>query len=145
MPPDTAISAIAHSIQLAVAPVFLLTGIAGTLGVMANRLARVVDRARVVETLLIEERPNHLPLVMELDVLMRRSRIVSWAIGLCTATALLISTVVAVLFLSAFFAFDMAPVVAALFIAAMIAFIAALLLLLREILLGTASLRFGSR
>jgi len=41
--------AISHAIQLAIAPVFLLTGIAGLLGVMANRLARVIDRARMFE------------------------------------------------------------------------------------------------
>lgn len=40
---------IAHVIQLSVAPVFLLAGIGSILGVMANRLARVVDRARILE------------------------------------------------------------------------------------------------
>jgi len=34
------------AIQLALAPVFLLTGIAGLLSVMAGRLARIIDRAR---------------------------------------------------------------------------------------------------
>jgi hypothetical protein len=44
--PDAGPGVIAHAIQLAIAPVFLLTGVAGLLGVMANRLARVIDRAR---------------------------------------------------------------------------------------------------
>ena len=40
---------IVHAIQLAVAPVFPLSGIAALLGVMASRLARIIDRARVLE------------------------------------------------------------------------------------------------
>ncbi len=42
-------STITHSIQLAVAPVFLLTAVAGMIGAVAGRLARIIDRARVVE------------------------------------------------------------------------------------------------
>ena len=49
MPDGGALTGIAHAIQLAIAPVFLLTGIASLLGVMANRLARVIDRGRVLE------------------------------------------------------------------------------------------------
>ena len=37
---------IGHAIQLALAPVFLLTGIAAMLGVMTGRLARIIDRGR---------------------------------------------------------------------------------------------------
>ena len=48
-PTSDAMPLIAHAIQLAIAPVFLLTGVAGLLGVMANRLARVIDRARNFE------------------------------------------------------------------------------------------------
>ena len=42
-------SAITHGIQLAVAPVFLLTAVSGMIGAVAGRLARIIDRARVVE------------------------------------------------------------------------------------------------
>lgn len=49
MPPESGLTEIAHVIQLAVAPVFLLTGVAGILSVLTNRLARIIDRARVLE------------------------------------------------------------------------------------------------
>jgi hypothetical protein len=49
MPPHEGVPIIQQAIQLSIAPVFLLTGIAGLLGVMANRLARIVDRARALE------------------------------------------------------------------------------------------------
>ena len=49
MAPNESGPIIQHAIQLAIAPVFLLTGIASLLGVMANRLARIIDRARALE------------------------------------------------------------------------------------------------
>jgi hypothetical protein len=90
---DIEISPIAHVIQLSVAPVFLLSGIGAMLAVMTNRLGRIIDRARLIGP----------------------------AITLCTATALLVSTVIAVLFLSAFLHFDASVSVALLFIASMLA------------------------
>lgn len=50
---DSSISALAEIIQIAVAPVFLLAGIAGFLNVMSGRLGRIVDRGRVLENKII--------------------------------------------------------------------------------------------
>jgi hypothetical protein len=49
MPTSQAVPMIQQAIQLAIAPVFLLSGIAALLVVMTNRLARIVDRARDLE------------------------------------------------------------------------------------------------
>ena len=46
---DPSAGIMSHAIQLAIAPVFLLTGIAGLLAVIANRLGRIIDRARSLE------------------------------------------------------------------------------------------------
>ena len=46
--PDT----VSHGIQLAVAPVFLLTAVSGMIAAVAGRLARIIDRARNVDCLL---------------------------------------------------------------------------------------------
>jgi len=66
------------------------------------------------------------------------------AITLCTTTALLICTVIAVLFLSAFVSFDTSIPIALLFIAAMTTFFFGLLWFLREIFLATSNLRIRS-
>ena len=145
MTAEPSISAIAHIIQLSVAPVFLLAGVGALLMVMTNRLARIVDRARVIEARLPGE-PDSTgtgPIHAEMLTLERRARNISLAIGLCTTTALLVSSVVAVLFLNAFFSYNTSTAIAIMFIAAMLTMIAALILLLREVLLGTATLRFG--
>jgi hypothetical protein len=138
--------AVAHAVQLAVAPVFLLTGIGAILAVMTNRLGRVIDRARVLEEKLEEASPESLAtLRTDLAVLSRRAKLNGRAITLCTTTALLVCTVVAVLFLSAFLGFDASILVALLFIAAMLCFFLGLLCFLREIYLATMNLRIGAR
>lgn len=138
--------AVAHAIQLAVAPVFLLTGIGAILAVMTNRLGRIIDRARVLETKLDNASPKLLiAFRTDLAILSRRAKLISRAITFCTTTALLICMVIAVLFLSAFLNFDTTIPVAVLFVAAMASFFLGLLWFLREIYLATISLRIGPR
>lgn len=138
--------AVAHAIQLAVAPVFLRSGIGAILMVMTNRLGRIIDRARVLEERLDNASTElHPALRTDLTTLSRRAKLISCAITLCTATALLVCTVIAVLFLSAFLRFDLSIPVALLFIAAMLAFFLGLLWFLREIYVATMNLRIGPR
>lgn len=138
--------AIAHAIQLAVAPVFLLTGVGAILAVMTNRLGRIIDRARVLEANLEGASPKLVTTFRtDLAILSRRAKLISRAITLCTTTALLICTVIAVLFLSGFLRFDATIPVAVLFIAAMVSFFLGLLWFLKEIYLATVNLRIGPR
>jgi len=136
---------VARLIQLAVAPVFLLSGIGAILAFMTNRLSRMIDRAHLEARLDAGSPAAVVVLQTELAVLSRRAKLVSRAITLCTTTALLICTVIAVLFLSAFVRFDTSIPIAVLFIAAMTTFFFGLLWFLREIFLATASLRFRTK
>jgi hypothetical protein len=145
MAQDSGITAIAHVIQLAVAPVFLLSGIGAMLTVMTNRLGRVIDRARLLESQFDASGANAAAVHSELATLSRRAKLANRSITLCTITALLVCAVIAALFLGAFLSFDASVPVALLFVAAMLAFFAGLLSFLREIFLATASLRIGIR
>jgi hypothetical protein len=146
MQPDVRISAIAHVIQLAIAPVFLLTGIASLLGVLTNRLARVIDRARLLEGHLPDLTGEYKLVVRDdLGMLSRRARHINRAISLCTTAALLVCVVIAVLFVSAFLSQDLSRLIAALFVIAMACVIAGLVSFLREVYLATQSLRIGPR
>lgn len=138
------VSDIAHAIQLAVAPVFLLTGIGAMLGVMTNRLGRVIDRARVLEVRL-ENAPDGdaAALKTHLKILSRRAKLINLAITFCTMTALLVCSVIAVLFLGSLVRFDISVPVSILFILAMVLLVMGLLWFLREVFLATASLRIG--
>lgn len=134
-------------IQLAVAPVFLLTGVGSMLAVLTSRLARIIDRARAMEDRHQSATDPDLRLRLHRDlmVLSRRSRLVSRAIAFCTACSLFVSLVIAVLFMQSLFDIYVHGVVPVLFIVAMLAFIAGLLLFLREIHIATAALRIGPR
>ena len=79
----------------------------------------------------------------ELSRLSRRAKLISVSITLSTVTALLVATLIAMLFIGAFVRFDATVPVALTFIAAMLAFVVGLIAFLREILLATTSLRFG--
>jgi len=131
---DSSIAALSHTIQVSVAPVFLLTGIGSILGVLANRLGRIVDRARFLESR--PELSRHLTEAsaeVELMRLAERKRWINSAITLCTLCALLVCTVIATLFVGAFITLEIGTIVAALFILSMLALIAGLLCFLREI------------
>ena len=144
MPQAAHIADAARLIQLAIAPVFLLTGVSALLGVLSSRLGRTIDRARTLEALLGAADAERIARMHdELAVLSRRAKFIYRAIALGVITALLICSVIAILFISAFTRFDVSLVVAALFIAAMGALIFALLFFLREVFLATRVLRIG--
>ena len=111
--------------------------------VMTGRLSRIVDRARVLETLVGSDSEQGGAWQSELSLVALRARVVSAAIALCTTTALLIAALVAILFIGAFLGFQAAVPIALLFVVSMLTLIAALGLFLREVFLATASLRFG--
>ncbi len=138
------IGSVAHVIQLAVAPVFLLTAIGTLLSVMTNRLSRIIDRARLLETRLESTSPESAPEThSQIATLSRRATLINRAITLCTVTALLVCTVIAILFLGDFLNCTITLPVAVLFIVAMLSLVLALLSFLREILIATTNLRIG--
>jgi Protein of unknown function (DUF2721) len=138
------IADIAHVIQLSVAPVFLISGIAALLSVLSGRLARLVDRARVLEALIAKSGDDApAPMHEELLVLSRRGKLIYRAMTLGTTSALLVCFVVASLFISALGELPISKIVGGLFIAAMLSLIATLLIFLREVFLATRALRIG--
>jgi len=143
MPPNP-ITDLARVIQLSIAPVFLITGIASLLGVLSGRLARLVDRARILEALAAAAGEGTSAAAREeLHVLSRRGKLIYRAITLGSTSALLVCFVIASLFISALGEYPISKIVGGLFIAAMLALIAALLFFLREVFLATRALRIG--
>jgi CBS domain containing-hemolysin-like protein len=136
---------VAHLIQVALTPIFLISAIGVTLNVMTSRLARIVDRARTMENELC--RPDYeaggRDLHAALEVLARRARYMNAAITLITLSALFISLVVVMLFVNAFAHWDLAAFIAIMFILSMLAFAAALTAFLIEVRIATTTLRIG--
>jgi hypothetical protein len=140
------VSGVAHAIQLAIAPVFLLTAVGSLLGVITNRLARVIDRARMLEAKLEAASPEHAADIRgHLRVLSRRARYINIAITACTVAALLVCAVIAILFFGSYIDFDSRTAVSLSFILAMIALMIGLLCFLQEVFLATLNLRIGPK
>jgi hypothetical protein len=133
---------IAHVIQLAIAPVFLLTAVGTILAVLTNRLGRSVDRRRVLVARLPElDAAVASSASAELGFIERRVRLNYAAISLAVLCALLICLLIALAFIDAFLPMDLSKVVAALFVLAMLSLIGSLALFLREIFLGVNTVR----
>ena len=136
---ETHIGDITHVIQLAVAPVFLLTAIGTLITALNNRLGRAVDRRRIVQ-----ERLQHAgeqdagESHRELATLARRSRLIYFSILAAVAAALFVCLVVASAFVGALLSIELSKAVAVMFIMAMCALVASLGLFLREIFLAVS-------
>lgn len=135
------VTIVAHVIQLAVAPVFLLTGVGAILNVITNRLARIVDRSRVLSNSTDQQSAQK----DEMAMLVRRARWVHWSVSLCTMSALFICIVIAALFVGSEIGMDPSRTVSLLFISAMLTLISGLLCFLREVFLATGNIVTGKK
>ncbi len=135
----TDIPTVAHAIQQAVAPVFLLTGVGSILSVLTNRLGRAIDRYRrlneQLETITDAQRA-------EMRTLSMRARWIYGAISLSTVSALCVCLSIASLFVGVEMVIDLSETVATLFVVAMLALVLGLLCFLREIALAIGVIGF---
>jgi hypothetical protein len=139
---DTHIIDITRVIQLAIAPVFLLSAIATIVNVLIARLSRAVDRRRTLEEHLSIYQDEHLEhAIVELRMLQKRITLTLWSVTLAVLSALLICLLVGTAFAGAYVAMDLSRPVAALFVAAVLALTGCLLLFLREITVAAFSAR----
>lgn len=146
MAADSPLADIAHLIQLSVAPVFLLTAVGTSLGVFSTRLGRIVDRARVLGDRAKALSPGEAEAARaEIQILLRRRRLVNLAITCGTVAALAVAGVIGAAFLGFLLGWKVSWVLATLFLASVGFLMAALLLFLREVLLAAASVRSEHR
>lgn len=143
--PPVSINDLGHAIQLALAPVFLLTGIAGILNVMAGRLARIIDRGRKLTEAPLATSPLAPSPLVELSSLEKRRHLASAAITSCTLSALLVCTVIAVLFLEVLLGLELKLLVGLLFTGSTLALVIGLGYFLREVHLATITVRIQTK
>lgn len=135
------LGAIAEIIQLSVTPVFLLVATGSLLNVFTGRLARVVDRSRVlIEQWSETEGREHERLVAELRVVDRRMDIINNSIAAAVACGIVVCLLVALLFAQAFVGFNLGAAAAWVFALAMLLLLASLVLFLIEVRLATRTI-----
>ena len=138
---------VSQLIQLAVAPVFLLAGVAGLLNVFTGRLSRIIDKVDKLDKYedenqnLLKDEESILKITQRRKFLTMRMKNTNLAILFATSTGLLISLVIVTMFLSAIFEFKDSIFIATLFILAMICLIISLFLFLREIFYTTSFIK----
>jgi hypothetical protein len=144
IPIDVQLQDISHTIQLAVAPVFLLTAIGTTLSVLTTRLGRIVDRARRVEGRLYAADPSDVPTTIpELRTLATRARLIHLALTFGVGSALFVCLTIAAAFVGYMLDVRLGGAMALLFIAAVVAYVGALLCFLREVFMSIQNLTFA--
>lgn len=136
----TNIPTVAHVIQQALTPVFLLGGVGAILNVLTGRLARAVDRYRFLSTMNEDECGTYCE---EIIILPIRVHLIHWAISLCTVCALFVCVSIVTLFLGAELGLNLSRVISALFIAAILALTGGLFCFLREITLATGAIEIN--
>jgi Kef-type K+ transport system membrane component KefB len=135
---------VTHGIQLALAPVFLLTAVAGMIAAVSGRLARVIDRARKLEDQLrtTQDEAFIARALKELGELRMRGRIVNASVALLTLCALLIGLTVIVLFIGETTDYASARLPLIFFMAGVVCFLMALLAFLVDTFMATRLLNF---
>jgi len=142
---DAHVFDITRVIQLAIAPVFMLTAIASIINALLGRLGRAVDRRRAVEDQVGRATDQDPDAVAELLLLARRIQLVLWSIGFAVLSALLVCVLIGTAFLGAYTSLDLSRTVAILFVAAVFALTGSLLLFMREVFLAAISVQHNIR
>ena len=143
--PDLSVNTVAEIVRLALAPVFLLSGIGAFLNVLASRLSRIVDRSRQVGSLVLASRgAEHDRWIADLKVLDRRMSLISWATGLSVTSAILTCLVVVMLFAANLIRTHLGNPIALLFIASMMTIGAGFVVFLLETTIAARAVRVRS-
>jgi hypothetical protein len=143
---DPHLPEIAGVIQLAIAPVFMLTALGTVINALSLRLGRAVDRRRELEERLASMSKAEVPSAQdELAQIARRIRFVYLAIVFAVISALFTALLIAGAFVGAFVRTDLSYTIAGMFVCAMVALIVCLLLFLREIFLAVSTPRHVPR
>lgn len=133
---------IAQTIQLALAPVFVLVAVGNILNLLSTRLSRIVDRWRhLAGRHLATTGPEHDQVVLEIRAADQRIKLIGRAMRLLVIAGLAIGVTVATLFLEEIAKLDLQSVAAGFFFAAIALLITALLLFLRETQIAAQQLR----
>lgn len=142
---DLSVSTVAEIVRLALAPVFLLSGIGAFLNVLASRLSRIVDRSRQIEPQLLESRgAEHDRWIGDLKILDRRMSLISWATGLSVTSAILTCLVVVLLFAANLIQTRLGTEIAWLFITSMLSIGSGFVVFLIETTIAARAVRVRS-
>jgi len=129
------------TLQLAIGPVILISGVGLLLLCMTNRIGRVIDRARLVaDECEVAGSHNREVCFAKLGILSQRAKILRASIALASFSVLLVAVLVILLFCGALFRLEIAGVIVALFVGCMCSLIGSLVFFIRDVNLSLQAL-----
>ena len=129
------------TLQLAIGPVILISGVGLLLLSMTNRFGRIIDRAHLLAHSRQDDSADSYASVDEqLAILARRARIVRAGIALAAVSALLAAMLVITLFVGGLFHLNIAAAVVGTFVLCMVSLIVSLFCFLSDINLSLKAL-----
>lgn len=141
------INSISSLIELSVAPVFLLAGVAGLLNVFLGRLTRIIDKLESLDMFVhdreLKDKEYHpsQAVTTRRENLLKRMQNINLSIMFATATGLMIALVIISVFSSSVMSYHAESFISTLFVLAMIFLILSLVLFLREIYFTTSYIK----
>ncbi len=136
------LSQLIPTLQTAIGPVILISGVGLLLLTMTNRLGRVIDRARLLASELPQASDEKRPKIeAQLGILWKRARLIRLAITLSAASALSAALLIITLFLAALFQIEDAWLIGVIFIICLLSLIGSLGAFIHDINQSLAALK----
>jgi len=142
MMPSTHLTELIPVLQVAIAPVILISGVGLLLLTLTNRFGRAADRTRQIHhemrTAAAAERPR---LANQVEVIYRRARLIQFSIVMGTLSALFAALLILTLFFTALMKWESAFVISLIFICCLVSLVASLVTFIMDIRLSLKALK----
>lgn len=129
-------------LQLSIGPVILISGAGLILLSMTNRYGRIIDRSRILAESIRQASGSEIERFQsQLEILMRRARLLRMAIAFTSTSLLLAALLIIALFLLALIDIKAALLIIMLFTTCMLSLIAGLFLFLADVNVSLSALK----
>jgi hypothetical protein len=140
--PSTSLTELIPVLQIATAPVILISGVGLLLLSLTNRFGRAVDRTRQIHREMREAAaPDRPQLANQVEVFYRRARLIQLSIVLGALSALFAAMLILALFLTALMKWELAAVISLIFICSLSSLVACLVTFIMDIRLSLKALK----
>jgi hypothetical protein len=145
------INNVTNLIQLSVAPVFLIAGVAGLLNVFTSRFVRIMDKLESLDNFVHQKElddKNYKPsdsIIKRRSNLVKRMQHTNSAIFFAGVAGLMVALVIISVFFSSLLSYHADILISILFVSAMLFLTISLLLFLREIYLASSYIRIKKK
>ncbi len=140
--PSTPLTELIPVLQVAIAPVILISGVGLLLLSLTNRFGRAVDRTRQIHGQMRQTPASDRPqLANQVEVIYRRARLIQFSIVMGALSALFAALLIVTLFLTALLKWGLAALISVFFIACMMSLVVSLVTFIMDIRLSLIALK----